>query len=77
MSLLDEIVAATGPSGPRCSFPALLAGLEPAVAADLTAAIADRRYQISAILRAAAARGIDLSRSTVERHRLGQCKSCR
>jgi len=77
MSLLDEIQASTSRTGGHCSFPVLLATLDEPDRRDLLAAIADNTIQMTAIVRAMAARNVEISKGTIQRHRDRLCLSCR
>ncbi len=73
--LFSELAGDQGRSSTACSWASWLATRDDAD--QWRAAIADRRYTVAPVLRAPDKREVDLSRSTLERHRNARCKQCR
>lgn len=76
-SLLDELAAdQAGPVKP-CKWEQTLATIDPDVAEQFRAAVADERFSISSIGRALERRNLDVHRGLLERHRARRCTRCR
>ena len=78
MSLLDDArrTQAGTMRGPECSVIKAMR-LHPDHADDIAAVIRDREISGGSADRTFAAYGIDVTKITVERHRRGQCATCR
>lgn len=77
--LLSELAGDQG-HGVRnaCGWKAWLASLPEDEADQWREAVASNdRFTIASIMRALKRREVEIGRSTIERHRLGQCKQCR
>jgi hypothetical protein len=71
---MGEIVAQNNSAkGPPCGLVAVYNSLQPADQADLTGALNDTEIRTTAIRRALAARGFQVSDHTISRHRRGEC----
>lgn len=82
MSFLETVAAETRANGAKCRLPDILATLPKEQAAEVRAAIYDRRYQIAAVVRAASKADLPITKGMVERHRADdtgkiECKTCR
>ena len=73
MSLLDEIKNNRPRVGSVCSFQGLFKELSKADRDDLVLALSDLTLSSSAISRALVARGYNIRRDTVQRHRRREC----
>ena len=70
--LADAIKAETRGTGTKCGVKAL--NLAKDIRADLDAALADTTVTAAAIARALTSLGHQVSRSTIARHRSGECQ---
>ena len=76
-SLLDELAADQAGPVRACKWEQLLATLDPELADQLRAAVADERFTLSSIGRALERRNLDVHRGLLERHRNRRCTRCR
>lgn len=74
---LSEFSALAQRQGAKCDYRHMLAVLSETERAAYDAALHDRSYQVTAIVRWLDRRGIIASKSTVQRHRLNECVTCR
>jgi hypothetical protein len=71
-SLLADATAMTTKKGGKCSVYVLLQTLEPGLLAELNEAL-DSRVESTALSKALIARGYDIRREPLQRHRRGEC----
>lgn len=74
MNLKEAIDAGRRPTGGICSFVALMASLSPADLKVLTDCLADPWYTDAQIARGLTDEGHRFTRTTVQRHRAGDCR---
>lgn len=74
MSLLDELIAASGRRGPTCSIDAILQTMDEATADDWRRALADPRVVKSVAAAHLRKLGYPVGNETVQRHAGGRCR---
>lgn len=75
--LIAELEADQGHwNGLACSWRAWLEQQPPDEAAQWRAVLIDKRFTLSSVERALKKRGVKIGRSSLARHRHGECKQC-